>query len=97
MYLLVVLLRNDGIISIGLQWGIFGEPSEFEIIATTMLASGFWTKDSLEYFVLDVGAGATYTLGNNIQVFGVASFSPRYRKQLALGGQATLGARVIFD
>jgi len=89
--------RNDGIIAIGLQWGIWGEPTKFEVIATTLLSSGFWTVDSLEYFVVDAGIGATFSPQDNLQFFGVASFSPRYRKQIALGGQATLGARVIFD
>ena len=89
--------RNDGLISIGLQWGIWGEPTEFEVVATTLLTSGFWTVDSLEYFVVDLGAGATYSPQENLQFFGIASFSPRYRKQLAFGGQATLGARFLFD
>ena len=89
--------RDDGLISIGLQWGIWGEPTQFEIIATTLLTSGFWTADSLEYFVVDVGAGATYSVQENIQLFGIASFSPRYRKQLYFAGQATLGARFLFD
>lgn len=89
--------RDDGLISIGLQWGLWGEPTEFEIIATTLLTSGFWTADSLEYFVVDLGLGATYSIQENIQLFGVASFSPRYRKKLALASQATLGARFLFD
>ena len=89
--------RDDGLVAIGLQWGLLGNPSDFELIATTIVSSGFWTKDSLEYFVVDIGAGATYNIGDSIQLFGVASFAPRYRKQFYLGGQATLGARVIFD
>ena len=89
--------RNDGLISIGLQWGLWGEPTEFELIATTLLTSGFWTVDSLEYFVVDVGFGATYSPSTNMQFYGVASFSPRYRKMLAMGGQATIGARMFFD
>ena len=89
--------RNDGLIAIGLQWGIWGEPTGFEVVATTLLTSGFWTVDSLEYFVIDIGAGATYSPQENMQFFGVLSFAPRYRKQFALGGQATVGARVFFD
>ncbi|MEC7986681.1 MAG: hypothetical protein VX278_16050 [Myxococcota bacterium] len=90
-------VRNDGLISIGLQWGIWGEPTEFQVIATTLLTSGFWTPDSLEYFVLDLGVGATFSMGETLQLFGVASFSPRYRKELFMGSQATFGARVLFD
>lgn len=89
--------RDDGLISIGLQWGLWGEPTKFEVVATTLLTSGFWTVDSLEYFLIDVGAGVTYSSQENLQFFGIVSFCPRYRKQFTLGGQATVGARFLFD
>ena len=89
--------RNDGLISIGLQWTLLGDPMQASLVATGIVTSAFWTVDSLEYFCVDVGIGGTYTIANNLEVFGSLSFVPRYRKQLALGTHATLGARVMFD
>ena len=89
--------RDDGVISIGLQWGIWGEPTAFQVIGTTSLASGFWTVDNLEYFVLDAGVGAMQTLNDQLQFYGTVNFSPRYRKQLLVSSNAFVGARFLFD
>ena len=89
--------RTDGLISVGLQWGLWGEPTAFQLIATTSLTSCFWTVDNLEYVSLEGGLGATYTLGERIQFHGTAAFSPRYKKQLFLAGNGYLSVRYLFD
>ena len=89
--------RNEGLVSIGLQWGIWGEPTEFQIIGTTSLVSGFWTVDNLEYFTPEAAIGATYTVDERVQFQMTLAASPRYRKQLYVGGNSYLSVRYLFD
>lgn len=89
--------RNDGLISVGLQWGLWGEPTGFQVIGLTALTAGFWTVDNLEYFSPEVGAGVTYTMADQIQFHATASAAPRYRKMTFLGTNVTAGVRYLFD
>ena len=89
--------RNDGHLSVGLQWGLYGEPTGFQVIGLTALTAGFWTIDNLEYFSPEVGAGVTYTLADQIQFHTTATVAPRYRKQVLLGTNVVAGVRYLFD
>jgi hypothetical protein len=89
--------RNDGLITVGLQWGLWGEPTGFQVTALTALTSGFWTVDNLEYFSPEVGAGVTYTIADQIQFHGTLTAAPRYRKQVYLGANTYVGVRYLFD
>jgi hypothetical protein len=89
--------RNDGLISVGLQWGLWGEPTGFQVIAATSFASGFWTIDNLEYFIVEVGPGVTYTINDQYQFHSTVCFAPRYRKQMYLGMTTYAGVRYLFD
>lgn len=89
--------RNDGHLSVGLQWGLYGEPTGFQVIGLTALTAGFWTIDNLEYFSPEVGAGVTYTLADQIQFHTTATIAPRYRKQALLGTNVVAGVRYLFD
>jgi hypothetical protein len=89
--------RNDGHISVGLQWGLWGEPTGFQVIGLTSLTAGFWTVDNLEYFSPELGAGVTYTIADQIQFHGTATAAPRYRKQLYVGTNVSAGIRYLFD
>ena len=83
--------------SIGLQWGILGEPTGAQLIATTSLVSAFWTTNALEYFQMDVGLGGTYTINDQIQFHATVNAAPRYRKALTLGYDFHTGVRYLFD
>jgi len=89
--------RNDGLISVGLQWGLWGEPTGFQVIASTAFASGFWTVDNLEYFIFEVGPGVTYTINDQYQFHSTVCFAPRYRKQMFMGVTSYAGVRYLFD
>jgi hypothetical protein len=89
--------RDDGVISVGLQWGIWGEPTALQIIGVTAFSSGFWTVDSLEYFMPEAGLGATYTINDQYQFHSTVSLAPRYRKGLLWGTNAVAGVRYLFD
>jgi len=89
--------RNDGMVSVGLQWGLWGEPTAFQLVATTSLVSCFWTIDNLEHVAFDLGVGATYTLGERIQLHGNLALTPRYRKQISFAANTYAGVRYLFD
>ncbi len=89
--------RDDGLLTVGLQWGVWGEPTGFQVTALTALTSGFWTIDNLEYFSPEVGAGVTYTIADQIQFHGTVTAAPRYRKQVYLGANSYVGVRYLFD
>ena len=89
--------RNDGVITVGLQWGIWGEPTAFQLIGLTSFSSGFWTIDNLEYFMPEAGVGATYTINDQYQFHSTVSLAPRYRKQLYWGTNVVAGVRYLFD
>ena len=89
--------RNDGLITVGLQWGLWGEPTGLQVIGVTALTSGFWTIDNLEYFSPEVGAGVTYTIADQVQFHGTLTAAPRYRKQMYLGASSYVGVRYLFD
>ena len=89
--------RDDGLISVGLQWGLWGDPVGFQVVGVTALSSGFWTIDNLEYFTAEVGGGVTYTINDQIQFHGTVVASPRYRKQIYFATNTYAGVRYLFD
>lgn len=89
--------RNDGVISVGLQWGIWGEPTAFQVVGVTSFSSAFWTVDNLEYFMPEAGAGVTYTLQDKYQLHATTTFAPRLRKDLVMGNNTYVGIRYLFD
>ena len=86
-----------GLTGIGLQWTVWGDPTGVQAIATTSLSSAFWTPQSTEYFLIDVGLGGSYTVQDRFQTYATVNFSPRYRKALSVGMNTFVGARVLFD
>lgn len=79
--------RDDGLITVGLQWGVWGEPTGFQVTALTALTSGFWTVDNLEYFSPEVGAGVTYTIADQIQFSWNIDGGPTIPQTTVLGCQ----------
>ena len=65
--------RVDGVATMGVQWGLYGDPSRAQLIATTLFGSAFATRDNLEYFIGDIGVGGTYTVNSRYQFVGLIS------------------------
>ena len=86
-----------GVTGIGLQWTVWGDPTGIQAIATTSLSSAFWTPQSTEYFMIDLGLGGSYTVQDRFQAYATINASPRYRKSPSLGINSFIGARVLFD
>lgn len=90
-------VNNAGTASIGLQWGLWGNPTGLQLIGTTVLTSGFWTKANTEYFLPEAGVGATYTINDTIQLHGEIAGGIRYRKAVYISSNVYFGVRYLFD
>jgi hypothetical protein len=86
-----------GALTIGVQWGLLGDPRGFQFGVAAMLGSAFATPDNLEYFIGEPGAFVTYTMGERYQLYGNLNASVRYRKEFSIGGNSYVGFRYLFD
>ena len=89
--------RLDGTITMGVQWGLWGDPTGFQLTATTLFGSAFITPDNLEYLIAEGGVGATYMMSERMQLAGTATMSIRYRKKLTIAEGVFVSARYMFD
>ncbi len=89
--------RHLGIATIGLQVGLFGEPSGFQVTAVGAVGSGFLTLDHTEFLVVELGGGFTHQAGQQVQLFGNVVGSMRARKGTNFGSTTYVGARYLFD
>jgi hypothetical protein len=86
-----------GAATIGVQWGIFGDPTGLQFVASTMAGTAFLSSDSLEFFIFEPGVGVSWTTNDRIQVFGNANWQVRFRKNFSQGGNVVAGVRYLFD
>lgn len=89
--------RVDGTITMGVQWGLWGDPTGFQLTATTLFGSAFITPDNLEHLIAEGGVGATYMMSDRLQLAGTLAFAGRYRKQITISESAFISARYLFD
>lgn len=89
--------RHIGVVSVGLQIGLLGQPSDKQLVAVADIGSGFLTRDHTEYLQVQVGAGGTLSLSREIQLYGQAQYHLRSFKGLHHGAAVTIGARYLFD
>ena len=89
--------RNVGAAAVGIQWSLWGDPKGFQLIANSLLGSGFWTGDNLEYAFLEAGVGVTYTMNERFQIMGCLDGTARYRKRFDLGADVWVSGRYMFD
>lgn len=89
--------RLDGTITMGVQWGLWGDPSGFQLVATTMFGSAFITPDNLEYLIAEGGVGANYMVNERFQLAGTVAFAGRFRKQITISESMFVSARYMFD
>jgi hypothetical protein len=89
--------RHIGIATIGLQIGLIGEPSGFQVTAVGAVGSGFLTNDHTEFLVVELGGGFTHPLGRQVQLFGNVVGNMRVRKGTNFGATSYVGTRFLFD
>lgn len=89
--------RTDLATTMGVQWGLYGEPDRTQLVLTTMFGSAFATVDNLEYAIGDVGIGGTMMLGDTVQLVGTINAGVRYRKRISMTESAFVGIRYMFD
>jgi hypothetical protein len=89
--------KNTGVLGLGVQWGLLGDPSDKQLILTSLVGSGFITKDNTEYMLLEVGAGGTYNLSETIQANANIALTMRNRKHISFGPNLYMGVRYLFD
>ena len=89
--------RHIGTGVVGLNFGIIGNPDNFQAGLTAHLGSGFLTTDHSEFLLGDVGPSAQYKLTRQMQLFGDVTYQMRYHKGLSNGVQGLVGVRYMFD
>ena len=89
--------HNAGVMAVGIQWGLFGDPSGFQLLLTTLGGAGFATIDNLEFAMFEVGIGGAYTIADRIQPYLEVAFQGRFRKRLYTSEDAYIGVRYLFD
>ena len=90
-------IRHQGAVMVGVQWGLIGDPSGFQLTATSLVGSGFATMDNLEFLMVEPGVGVTYAINSRIQANANVAATGRYRKRLYMGANAYAGIRYMFD
>jgi len=88
---------NAGVLGLGVQWGVLGDPSDKQVVISSVVGSGFITKDNTEYVLVEVGAGGTYNITETIQAHGNLALTMRNRKYISFGPNLYMGVRYLFD
>ena len=89
--------RNVGVLGLGIQWGVLGDPSGTQMNVTSVVGSGFLTTDNTEFVLLEAGVGGTHNLTETLQLSGTLAATMRYRKGASFGPNAYVGIRYLFD
>jgi hypothetical protein len=90
-------VRHIGMASVGLSWGVIGNPDGFQLGLSAHAGSGFLTNDRTEFLMAQIGPTASYRVGRQVVLFGDVQYAMRFRKELSNGALVTLGARYMFD
>jgi hypothetical protein len=93
-----------GVATVGVHWGVLGDPTGLQAHIATHVGAGIITADpetgegtSREFLLGEVGIGAHYHLSKAIQVYADAAYTMRYRKSFSPGANGYLGLRYMFD
>ncbi len=89
--------RKTGAVAVGIQWGIWGDPEGFQLIANSLVGSGFITPDNYEFLLIEPGFGFNYTMQERFQLNVNLAAQARYRKALTMSGNLYAGFRYLFD
>lgn len=86
-----------GVASVGLNWGVFGNPDTAQLGFTAQLGSGFLAQNHNEFLQANLGPMVTWKVARQVQLFGDATYQVRYRKGFSHGGNLAVGVRYLFD
>lgn len=89
--------RNLGVVDAGLQFGVLGEPQNFQMVLMGLVGSAVMTTDQTEYFHAQAGVGFTYTFARNFQAHAEIDGGVRYRKRIFPTANFVGGLRYLFD
>jgi hypothetical protein len=89
--------RQIGVLGLGVQWGVLGDPNDKQLVINTLIGSGFITTDNTEFVIGELGVGGTYNFSESLQ--GVANLAGvvRGRKYISFGPLMHVGIRYLFD
>jgi len=95
---------NMGVATVGVHWGIIGDPTGFQAHIVSNIGAGIVTVDSTtgegssqEFLIGEAGIGAHYHFARNLQVYADVVYTMRYRKSFSPGANGFLGFRYMFD
>jgi hypothetical protein len=97
-----------GAATVGVQWGVIGDPTGFQAHIATHLGAGMVTVDNSsgadnlegsnqEFLIGEAGIGAHYHFARSLQIVADVTYTMRYRKVFYPGGNVYLGFRYMFD
>lgn len=87
-----------GVLTVGAEWGFFGDPTALQAHAAANLGGAIVTVDNTQYLTGEAGVGATWQIAEQVEVFGDAMFALRYSKERFYpGGTGYVGVRYLFD
>ncbi len=93
-----------GMATVGVHWGVIGDPTGFQAHIASHLGAGIVTVDggtgegnNLEFLLGEAGIGATYHFARSFQAYVDVAGAVRYRKAFYPGANAYLGLRYMFD
>ena len=89
--------RHVGVGTIGLSWGILGNPNKFQFGAATHIGAAFLTNDYTDYLMLQAGPMFTYRPNRQVMVFGEALYTARFRFEVEHAPTVNAGIRYFFD
>ena len=89
--------RNYGVMTAGIQWGLFGDPGDKQLTLETHVGSGFASPDALEFLLIEAGPGGTWNLSDDMQLYGNLAVTMRYRKRPYIAENLYVGVRYLFD
>lgn len=89
--------RSFGAMTAGIQWGLFGDPSNVQLNLETHAGSGFASSQGLEFLLVEAGPGVTWAATEQLQLYGTLTATMRYRKRAYISENLYAGVRWMFD
>ena len=89
--------RRVGILGLGVQWGLLGDPTGTQLTVNSVIGTGFITTDNTEFLLVEAGVGGTHNLTSRLQANVTLAGTMRYRKHMSLGPNVYAGIRYLFD
>jgi hypothetical protein len=93
-----------GMATVGVHWGVIGDPTGFQAHIVSAVGAGIVTVDSStnegssqEFLLGEAGIGAHYHFARNLQIYADVTGGVRYRKLFSPVASGYLGFRYMFD